>query len=83
MVYLEIDKISKKFHTINAVDSFSVSVEKGEILGILGPSGCGKTTILKLILGLLTPTTGDIRLNGKSIIKISPELRNLDISLKI
>jgi len=76
MVYLEIDKISKKFHTINAVDSFSVSVEKGEILGILGPSGCGKTTILKLILGLLTPTTGDIRLNGKSIIKISPELRN-------
>ncbi|MFX1538109.1 MAG: ABC transporter ATP-binding protein [Promethearchaeota archaeon] len=76
MAFLEIEKLSKHFEDIFAVDSVSFSVSKGEILGILGPSGCGKTTILKVILGLLTPTNGDIRLEGKSIVKIPAELRN-------
>lgn len=76
MVFLEIEELSKQFEDILAVDSISFSVAKGEILGILGPSGCGKTTILKVILGLLTPTNGEIRLEGKSIVKIPPELRN-------
>ncbi|MFX0206502.1 MAG: ABC transporter ATP-binding protein, partial [Candidatus Hodarchaeota archaeon] len=76
MAFLEIEKLSKKFEDIIAVNSVSFSVAKGEILGILGPSGCGKTTILKAILGLLTPTNGDIRLEGESIVKIPPELRN-------
>jgi ABC-type Fe3+/spermidine/putrescine transport system ATPase subunit len=76
MAFLEIENLSKTFNTITAVDSFSVSIDKGEILGILGPSGCGKTTILKLILGLLAPTSGNIRLEGKTILDIPPELRN-------
>ncbi|MHA2202330.1 MAG: ABC transporter ATP-binding protein [Candidatus Hodarchaeales archaeon] len=76
LAFLEVDKLSKKFQDIIAVDSVSFSVARGEILGILGPSGCGKTTILKVILGLLTPTKGDIRLEGESIVKIPPELRN-------
>ncbi len=76
MAFLEVEKLSKKFQDIIAVDSVSFSIAKGEILGILGPSGCGKTTILKVILGLLTPTKGDIRLEGESIVKIPPELRN-------
>ncbi len=76
MVFLEIDKISKEFNGIDAVDSVSFSVAKGEILGILGPSGCGKTTILKIILGLLTPTIGDVRIEGKSILNTPPEVRN-------
>ncbi|MFX0124279.1 MAG: ABC transporter ATP-binding protein [Candidatus Hodarchaeota archaeon] len=76
MAFLEVEKLSKKFQDIIAVDSVSFSVAEGEILGILGPSGCGKTTILKIILGLLTPSNGDIRLEGESIIGIPPELRN-------
>jgi len=76
MAFLEIEELSKHFEDIIAVDSVSFSVSKGEILGILGPSGCGKTTILKVILGLLTPTNGDIRLEGESIVKTPPELRN-------
>ncbi len=76
MAFLEVENLSKKFEDIIAVDSVSFSVAEGEILGILGPSGCGKTTILKAILGLLTPTDGDIRLEGESIVKIPPELRN-------
>ena len=76
MIFLEIKELSKHFEDIIAVDSVSFSVSKGEILGILGPSGCGKTTILKVILGLLTPTDGDIRLEGESIVKTPPELRN-------
>ncbi|UCG01761.1 MAG: ABC transporter ATP-binding protein [Candidatus Heimdallarchaeota archaeon] len=76
MVFLEIEKLTKNFEEVVAVDSVSFSVSKGEILGILGPSGCGKTTILKVILGLLTPTIGDIRLEGESIVNIPPELRN-------
>ncbi|MFX1505375.1 MAG: ABC transporter ATP-binding protein [Promethearchaeota archaeon] len=76
MAFLEIEGLSKHFDDVIAVDSVSFSVSKGEILGILGPSGCGKTTILKVILGLLTPTNGDIRLEGESIVEIPPELRN-------
>ncbi len=76
MVFIEISNLSKQFEDITALESVSFSVTKGEILGILGPSGCGKTTILKIILGLLSPTDGDIRLEGKSILKIPAELRN-------
>ncbi|MHA2245487.1 MAG: ABC transporter ATP-binding protein [Candidatus Hodarchaeales archaeon] len=76
MVFLEIEKLSKKFQDITALDSVTFSVMKGEILGVLGPSGCGKTTILRIILGLLIPTNGDIRLEGISILNVSPEKRN-------
>ncbi len=76
MVFIEISNLSKQFEDITALDSVTFSVAKGEILGILGPSGCGKTTILRIILGLLSPTNGDIRFEGKSILKIPAELRN-------
>ncbi|MHA2227351.1 MAG: ABC transporter ATP-binding protein [Candidatus Hodarchaeales archaeon] len=76
MAYIEINNLSKQFQDVLVVDSVSFSIEKGEIVGILGPSGCGKTTILKIILGLLTPDKGDIRIEGNSILDIPPEKRN-------
>ena len=50
-----------------AIKNLSFSVENGEFLAIIGPSGCGKTTILSLLAGLITPTSGKIYLNGKDL----------------
>ncbi|MCQ3803705.1 MAG: ABC transporter ATP-binding protein [bacterium] len=60
-----------------AVDGFSLKVKPGELLCLLGPSGCGKTTILKAIAGLLKPTRGDIRMNGRSLAGIPTEKRGI------
>lgn len=58
-----------------AVDSLSLEVESGTILALLGPSGCGKTTALKMIAGLITPSSGDIRFDGESVLQEAPEQR--------
>ena len=64
---IEVCNLLKRFREITAVDHVSFQVQPGEVLGLLGPNGAGKTTILHLILGLITPTSGDIRAFGKSI----------------
>jgi ABC-type Fe3+/spermidine/putrescine transport system ATPase subunit len=74
--YLNLKGVSKRFEDTISLSSISLSVRKGEIMGILGSSGCGKTTLLKLILGLLHPSEGDIIIEGRSILPISPEKRN-------
>lgn len=58
-----------------AVDDATFSVGDGEVLALLGPSGCGKTTTLRLIAGLLTPSSGDIVLDGASMVSVPPERR--------
>ena len=59
-----------------AVDGFNLVVKPGELVCLLGPSGCGKTTILKAIAGLLRPTRGDVRLNGRSLLTVPTEKRS-------
>jgi multiple sugar transport system ATP-binding protein len=66
MSRLVLTGVSKAFHTIVAVDSVSLSLD-GELLTILGPSGCGKTTLLRLIAGLETPTSGQIRIGNQIV----------------
>ena len=64
---LELKGITKKYNVFPAVDNVSFRIQPGEILGYLGPNGAGKTTTIKMLTGLLTPTSGDIFFQGKRI----------------
>src|SRR6185503_15238975 len=55
---------NRKYKTIKAVDSITFNIEPGEVVGFLGPNGAGKTTTLKMLSGLLHPTSGDVRVLG-------------------
>ena len=55
----------KKHGTFKAIDELNLTIKKGESLGILGKNGAGKSTLLKMITGVVTPTKGDIKVNGK------------------
>ena len=65
---LEIKNVSKKYGEKTGVDDVSISVSSGEIFGFVGPNGAGKTTLIKTIVGIHEPTSGDILLDGKSIL---------------
>lgn len=64
MARIEINDLTKRFGHINAVDDIGLKLEKGQIIGLLGPNGSGKTTLIKMMTGLLTPTSGTITING-------------------
>lgn len=78
-VTLKLDNVSKSFakiendevtHALNEVD---LTLHSGEFVSLVGPSGCGKSTILRLIAGLIVPTTGTVSVDGKPVTKPSPE----------
>ena len=64
---LQIRNLTKKFKNIKAVDNFSLKVQKGDIYGFLGPNGAGKTTSIRMIMGIIKPDNGTIKLNGSDI----------------
>ena len=64
MARIEINNITKEFGTLTALDGVSLELEKGQIVGLLGPNGSGKTTLIKILNGLLTPTAGNVTING-------------------
>ena len=65
MATLELDQLTKHFGAVVAVDQVGFSVEQGSIVGFLGPNGAGKTTTLRMLLGLVTPTSGTATINGR------------------
>ncbi len=67
MALLEVERVTRQFGGLPAVDDLSFDVQEGEILGIIGPNGAGKTTLLNLISALLPVTAGTIRLRGTAI----------------
>ena len=64
---LKINKISKEYGSVKAVDGISFSIGSGEIIGLLGPNGAGKTTTINMIIGILNPSEGNIELFGKDL----------------
>ncbi|MFH1368498.1 MAG: ABC transporter ATP-binding protein [Elusimicrobiota bacterium] len=74
MAILEVVNLTKKFKDCTAVDGISFELHSGRITGLLGPNGAGKTTTIYLILGLVTPTAGSIRVFGKDMEKHRQEI---------
>lgn len=66
---LELDHVSKQFSNKTAVNDVSLKIKEGEVFGLLGPNGAGKTTTIRMIVGLIKPTSGKIRLLGNDIHK--------------
>jgi ABC-2 type transport system ATP-binding protein len=61
---IELERLTKRYGGFTAVEELSLRVERGEIFGFLGPNGAGKTTTIRMMMGLLLPTSGRIRLGG-------------------
>lgn len=64
---IQTEGLTKRFPQLVAVDNLNIHIRKGEIYGFLGPNGAGKTTTIMMILGLLTPSEGTVRLFGKKL----------------
>jgi len=62
---IEVERLSKRFGSVTAVDTLSFTVRPGQVTGFLGPNGAGKTTTMRVILGLSAPTAGATRVNGR------------------
>jgi branched-chain amino acid transport system ATP-binding protein len=71
---LEVDRLERTFGGVRAVDGASFAVRQGEIHGLIGPNGAGKTTAINMVSGLLAPTGGAIRLDGRPIHALGPHL---------
>ena len=72
MIALELDRVSRDFTTpdgggYRALDDISLSIAAGSFVAIVGPSGCGKSTLLNIAAGLLTPSTGAVRVDGEPL----------------
>lgn len=76
---LIITNLSKSFGARKVFNNLSFTVKDGEFLSILGPSGCGKTTILRILIGLESPDSGQIFKDGENITALNPALRKMGI----
>lgn len=66
---IKIENLSKQFSTTLAVNNLNLHIEKGELFSFLGPNGAGKTTTIKMMVGLMTPTSGAIHMGGFNVAK--------------
>lgn len=90
MSLLECKNLTKKYSQHLALDQLNLTLEPGHIVGLLGPNGSGKTTLIKLINGLLHPTSGELLVNGspvgvgsKKVISYLPDSTYLNLNMKV
>ena len=67
MALLEVKNVDKRFPGVMALNDVSLSIEKGEIRGLIGPNGSGKTTLIKTVVGFYRQDRGDIIYNGENL----------------
>ena len=72
MHLLEVEKLTKRFGGLTAVNNVSFHIDEGEMVGIIGPNGAGKTTLFNLMSGFLQPDSGKVKLNGEDIVGLPP-----------
>lgn len=77
MSRIEIVGLTQQFKDHRAVDNIDLTIEDGDFVVLLGPSGCGKTTLLRMIAGLLAPTSGQILIDGQDVTHLPAKKRNL------
>ncbi|HEY0414791.1 MAG TPA: sulfate ABC transporter ATP-binding protein [Gaiellaceae bacterium] len=74
---IEVRDVSKRFGTFQALDGVSIDVSGGSLTALLGPSGSGKSTLLRIVAGLETPDTGEVRLAGEDATALTPQKRGV------
>jgi putative spermidine/putrescine transport system ATP-binding protein len=77
VAYVVLRSLARRYDEVWAVSDLSLEIQKGESVALLGPSGCGKTTALRMVAGLVAPTSGTIAVGGRDITGIPPHQRNL------
>jgi len=77
--FLRVDRLTKRFGEVAAVDEVSIAIRKGEIFALLGSSGCGKSTLLRMLAGFETPSSGGIYLEGQEISRLRPFERPINM----
>lgn len=87
---LEIKDLTKRYGKKTALNNVNLVVEKGHIIGLLGPNGSGKTTLIKIVNGLLTPSSGEVLVNGnpvginsKKVVSYLPDVNYLNMNQKV
>src|SRR5690349_522068 len=76
---VETEDVRRQFGAVAAVDGVSLAIRRGEVFSLLGPSGCGKTTLLRLIAGLESPTSGAIRIHGEDMTRVPAHRRPVNL----
>ena len=82
MAIITIQGLTKRFGPVVAVDDLSFEVDQGTVVGFLGPNGAGKTTTLRMLLGLVSPTAGSARIDGKPYRELADPVRHVGAVLE-
>lgn len=82
MSYLVLDKLTVRFRRETVFEGLSLAAERGETIAVFGPSGAGKTVLLRLIAGVFDPDAGDVRLDGRSLLHLPPEARDVGMAFQ-
>ncbi|SKA32652.1 ABC transporter ATP-binding protein [Consotaella salsifontis] len=77
MSFVEIEGVGKSFGPNAVLKDFNLTIAKGEFISLLGPSGCGKTTMLRIIAGFESATTGRVRIGGEDVTRLPPNKRHI------
>jgi ABC-2 type transport system ATP-binding protein len=82
MAVIEVNRLTKRFGAVAAVDHLTFEVEEGKVVGFLGPNGAGKTTTLRMLLGLVEPTGGEAKVCGRPYRELDDPLRRVGALLE-